>query len=109
MPSLVAVFLNHFDGDSIEFEIPEEIPQVFQLGAMATHCGGSKSSEVRAFELLTQLSERNPLALPPDLEQSQRDFSLAMLPNLIREDFAGRLGRFVMVFAAQRVAHPPKT
>ncbi|MGC1988279.1 MAG: hypothetical protein WA690_05875 [Candidatus Acidiferrales bacterium] len=63
---------------------------------------------MRTFELFTQLPERNPIALPANLEQSQRDLAFTMLPNLDRENFAARLGRLVMVLTVPRVAHPPK-
>jgi hypothetical protein len=91
LPSLVAVFLDHFDGNSIQLTVPEECFQVFHGGAMATNCVYGEPCEVRTFELFTQLPERNPIALPANLEQSQRNLAFTMLPNFDREDFAGRL------------------
>jgi len=82
---------HHFDGDSAQLAVPEECLQVFDIGAMTSHCVCSEPREVRTFELFTQLPERNPFALPANLEQPQRDLAFTMLPNLDREIFAGRL------------------
>ena len=91
LPTLVAIFLDHFDSDSVQLAVPEECLQVFQIGAMTTHCVCSEPREMRTLELFTQLPERNPIALPANLEQLQRDLAFTMLPNLDRKVFAGRL------------------
>jgi len=82
---LVAIILDHFDSNVVQLAVAEECLQVFHIGAMTTHCVCSEPREMRTLEFFTQLPERNPIALPANLEQPQRDLAFTMLPNLDRE------------------------
>jgi hypothetical protein len=89
---MVAVFLDQFDSNCIQLRSGEELFQVFEIGAVTAHRILGESSEVRTFEFVTQLPERNALASPAYLEQPQRDLAFALFPNLDRKFLAGRLG-----------------
>jgi hypothetical protein len=78
--TLIAILLDHFDGNSVQLGLPEKCFPLFQIGAMTSHGVLGEDSKVGPLEFRTQVLERSPLPWPPDLEQSQHDLALAFLP-----------------------------
>src|SRR6266404_4245884 len=107
--TLIAIVLDHFDGDSVQLALAEERFQLFEIGAMTSHGVLGEASEMSPLEFRTQMLERSPLPWPPDLEQPKHDLALAFLPYLGSEFLAGCLGRFAILLTVHRVTHPPES
>src|SRR5258708_2333065 len=95
--TLIAILLDHFDGNSVQLALPEECFQLFEIGAMTSHGVLGEASQMRPLELRPQVLEPTPLPCPPHPDHSTPHPSPTFLPSLVSHLLARFLVRFAIL------------